>query len=114
MNRGARPCPRCEAKIMSGLPIDSQAIQKACMGSGVKRLDLFGSFAKGTAAEGSDVDVLVTFDRAGGRMFGRYFELKEKLEEIFGRPVDLVVEDSIRNPYFRQSIEESRLNVFSV
>jgi hypothetical protein len=45
-------------------------------------------------------------------MFTRYFDLKEGLEIIFGRTVDVVVEDAIRNPYFKQSVDQNRVNIY--
>jgi len=61
----------------------------------------------------SDIDVLVQFERDTDGLFERYFELKEKLEEILGRPVDVVVEDAIKNPYFRLEVERSRRNIYA-
>jgi len=61
---------------------------------GVRRLALFGSFARGTAREDSDVDVLVAFEQppTGDQYFGAQFYL----EDLFGRPVDLVSETALR------------------
>lgn len=75
---------------------------------GVKRLALFGSTARDEAREDSDVDVLVDF--AGPTTFHGYFDLKFLLEEVFGREVDLVCEDSVR-PRIRAYIEEDALDV---
>jgi len=55
---------------------------------GVKSLSVFGSMARGDDHEGSDVDVLVTFD--GPATFRRFMGLKLDLEELFGRRVDLL------------------------
>ncbi|MGH9834684.1 MAG: nucleotidyltransferase family protein [Blastocatellia bacterium] len=52
---------------------------------GVKKIGLFGSFAKGLANEASDVDVIVEFDRPIGFKF---IEFTEYLERLFGRKVD--------------------------
>jgi hypothetical protein len=52
-------------------------------------------------------------DAYGGGLFNRYFDLKEGLERIFGRPVDVVVERAVVNPYFKASIERSRKNVYA-
>jgi len=76
----------------------------------VRRLDLFGS-AVGTAfdVDSSDVDVLVDFAVGPGfDYFSTYFDLKEGLERILGRPVDLVSATSIRNPYFKQQVLDTR------
>lgn len=87
-----------------------QEIEALCRQLKVGRLDLFGS-ATGDAFDGasSDVDVLVDFD-AGQAFdyFDTYFSLKEGLEEILGRHVDVVVDSSIRNPYFRRQVMQSR------
>ncbi|MGH7065928.1 MAG: nucleotidyltransferase domain-containing protein [Stellaceae bacterium] len=66
----------------------------------VRRLDLFGSAARGDFNPAtSDVDFLVEFDRAAAqRPFDGYCGLKEALEELFGRSVDLVEAAAVRNP----------------
>lgn len=80
-------------------------ISKLCHETGVRRLDLFGSALDEGFAESSDVDLLVEFDAAPGfDHFGNYFALKEGLERLLGRPVDLVTASGIRNPYFRNEV----------
>ncbi|GAA3842551.1 hypothetical protein GCM10022243_06220 [Saccharothrix violaceirubra] len=76
---------------------------------GVRRLAVFGSAVDGSFdVTSSDVDVTVEFAvRPGFDHVGNYFSLKEGLEAIFGRPVDLVGESGIRNPYFRQRVRET-------
>ncbi len=79
----------------------------------IKRLDIFGSATSDDFRPDSDVDILVQFERDNGGLFDRYFELKERLEEILGRPVDVVVEDAITNPYFKSEVERTRRNVYA-
>ena len=43
-----------------------------------------------------------------------YFSLREGLEPLFGRDIDLVTEASLANPYFRQQAESERRNLFAV
>lgn len=62
---------------------------------GVARLALFGSTARDTAGPDSDVDVLVAFD--GPATSERYFGLQFYLEDLLGRPVDLVTENALRD-----------------
>ena len=75
---------------------------------GVEKLALFGSMARGTAEQGSDVDVLVTFD--GPATSKRYFGLQFYLEDLLGRPVDLVTHKALR-PELRPYIEQEAINV---
>jgi predicted nucleotidyltransferase len=89
------------------------AICQICRRLGVKRLDVFGSATTDQFAADSDVDVLVQFDRGPGALFNRYFDLKEGLEQIFGRPVDVVIEESLKNPYFKIAIEQMRKNIYA-
>ena len=100
-------------KVMLNVEISRTEIDELCRCLGVRRLDIFGSAATAELRPGSDVDVLVRFDREQGHLFNRYFELKERLEEMFGRPVDLVVEDALKNPYFIQAVERTRENVYA-
>ncbi len=89
-------------------------IAALCRRFHVRRLELFGSAARDDFDPlESDIDFLVAFD-PDHRLdaFNDYFGLKEGLEELFGRPVDLVVEKAIRNPYFRASVERSREPVY--
>lgn len=84
------------------------AITRLCQRLRVKRLDLFGSATAGPFGPQSDVDVIVEFDRIDGRLFERYFELKEEMERLTARPVDVVMAEAIRNPYFKASVDASR------
>jgi len=91
-------------------------IEALCRQLGIRRLHVFGS-AVGDSFDvvTSDVDVLVEFDsdRPGFDYFGTYFALKEGLEEILGRPVDVVSVTSIRNPYFRDEVMRTRGLVYA-
>jgi hypothetical protein len=74
----------------------------------------FGSAARGDFdSERSDIDFLVEFDRSAPQHpFDAYFGLRETLEELLGRTVDLVEAGVVRNPYLRASIDGSREPVF--
>jgi uncharacterized protein len=87
-------------------------IIRICRRLKIKRLDLFGSATGETFGPESDIDVLVAFDRKAGDLFNRYFELKESLEALVGHSVDVVVAESVRNPYFKISIDASRQNIY--
>lgn len=76
---------------------------------GVKRLAVFGSIAKHTANEKSDVDILVEFHE-GKKNYDNFIELCFWLEEQLQRPVDLVTQDSL-SPIFYKSIERDLVYV---
>lgn len=91
------------------------ALESLCRRLGVLRLDAFGSAVTGGFGEGSDLDFLVELD-VGESYSGyadRYFELLESLERLFGRPVDLVVDSAIENPYFRKSVDRTRVPLYA-
>jgi uncharacterized protein len=72
---------------------------------GVARLALFGSAARDDLGASSDVDVLVEFE--GPATFRQYMDLKFYLEELLGRPVDLVTEKALRQelrPYIDREL----------
>lgn len=62
---------------------------------GVRKMGIFGSFAKTNQNPKSDIDVLVEFDR-GNKTFDNYMELKFYLEKLFHRKVDLVIKDALK------------------
>jgi predicted nucleotidyltransferase len=88
-----------------------EEIAALCREFGVARLEVFGSAATGAFdPERSDIDFIVEY--APGTDLGpwltRYFELKERLEELLGRAVDLVMAGAPRNPYFIRVMNQSR------
>jgi predicted nucleotidyltransferase len=91
-----------------------QRIEELCREFAVKRLELFGSAARGDDRASSDADFLVEFDELGWRgSFKRYMGLKLALEDLLGRGVDLVETTAIRNPHFVRVIEKDRRVVYA-
>lgn len=90
-------------------------IAALCVRHHVVRLELFGSAASG-AFDGasSDLDFLVEFrPMPPAEHADCFFGLQADLEHLFGVPVDLVEPGPIRNPYFRQAIEQTRVVVYA-
>jgi len=75
---------------------------------GVKGLALFGSAARDELGTSSDVDMLVEF--AGPATFSAYMDLKFYLEDLLGRPVDLVTDKALRQE-LRPYIEKEMIRV---
>jgi uncharacterized protein len=90
-------------------------LDELCSRHHVRRLDLFGSATTDRYdASESDLDFLVEFEPLpAGTYFDTYFDLREALEQLFGRPVDLVVASAITNPYFRQSVDQTRVLLYA-
>lgn len=89
-------------------------ISQLCITYDVKRLMLFGSATRSDFdPTHSDIDFLVEFvSPHPSGAFDRYFGLKESLEKLFRRPVDLVEQPAIKNPYFRAAIEQEKVLVY--
>ena len=91
------------------------ALVELCRRYRVARLYLFGSaVSRRFDSERSDLDFLVSFvgREPTGEYADRYLDFAEGLERLFGRPVDLVTEQSIRNPYFRREVESTRQLIY--
>ena len=90
------------------------AIRSLCKVYGVHRLYVFGSVLGSDFAHDSDIDFLVEFDRSRERgAFRQFFDFKYALESVLGRPVDLVCARSMRNPFFKRSVEASKRLVYA-
>jgi uncharacterized protein len=88
-------------------------IENACRRFGVLKLAVFGSALRDDFGPGSDLDFLVRFARRPDvDAFTQFFGLKEALEGILGRPVDLVSLDAIRNPVFRAEVERTQAPLY--
>ena len=86
--------------VLNALETHRQELQRRF---GVISLDLFGSFARGQAGEDSDIDLLVRFD--GPASFSRELDCQDYLEDLLGRPVDLVPAERLR-PEYRSYVEK--------
>jgi predicted nucleotidyltransferase len=106
--------PRGLTTAFADLPMLA-ALPALCRRFGVRRLDLFGSAATGRfEPERSDLDFLVSFDDLlpPGAYADAWFGLRAELEALFGRPVDLLTEAALENPYLRRRVEAEHLRLF--
>lgn len=108
---GSRSCETSSAK-MSTMDTAS-TLQALARHYQVKRLELFGSAARGESHP-SDHDFLVEFEPLEPLEHGRmYFGLLQGLEEALGGKVDLVELEAVANPYFLKAIEGERVLVYA-
>ena len=102
--------------MISEIDQHREALLALCHRFNVRRLELFGSAATGAAFQDadSDFDFLVEFlPLTPGTHADAYFGLLAALEDLFGRPVDLVMTRAITNPYFLESVNRSRTVLYA-
>jgi len=95
--------------------VESQQAQinELCRTLGVQRLDLFGSATRDDFSSASDLDFLVRFDERDPAAYAEaWLALHARLEAMFGRRVDLVSLDAVRNPYFRDRLLQTRETLY--
>ena len=96
------------------LAMDRDAIARLCRRYGVRRMVVFGSAVTESFDElSSDVDFFVEFDEGIEDRFVAYFGLKESLETLLGRPVDLVAAPALKNPYFAASVARTGQELYA-
>jgi uncharacterized protein len=93
--------------------MNDKALQAIAKKHHVKRLELFGSAAKGKTKP-NDYDFLVEFEQMEPIEHGRmYFRLLENLEAVLGAKVDLIEAEAVTNPYFLRAVESERRLVYA-
>ncbi|MEE8436177.1 MAG: nucleotidyltransferase domain-containing protein [bacterium] len=90
-------------------------LRELCRRYHVARLEMFGSAVKENFdPAGSDLDFVLEYLPEAKEFYPDvYFDLKAELEALFNRPVDLVMQTAIRNPYFQAELEETKVPVYA-
>jgi uncharacterized protein len=101
--------------MIADIALHREELRQLCRDFHVRRLDVFGSAVRGDFDPArSDIDFLVEFEPLKpGAYVDAYFGLKEGLELLFDRPVDLVSAASIRNRFFRQRVESTKAPLYA-
>jgi len=91
-------------------------IKKLCQKHQVESMFLFGSATtKDNFTQNSDIDILIKFKEISIEEYtDNYFNLKDELEKLLNRKIDLITENCLKNPYFIQSIENSKEELYAV
>ena len=98
---------------MKTLAAYKQEINELCENHNVKSLYAFGSVLSSNFNTNSDIDLIVEFKDIDVKDYAdNYFDFKFSLEDIFNRPVDLLEEQAIKNPYFKQVVNQSKELVY--
>ena len=98
---------------MNRLEKYSLDITKLCETHKVKSLYAFGSILTDNFNKESDIDLIVDFSNIALEDYAdNYFDFKFSLQELLNRPIDLLEEKAIKNPYFRKSVNQQRQLVY--
>ena len=98
---------------MSPIDLNKEKLTELCDHHKVKELYLFGSILTDKFNDSSDIDMLIQFHQMELLdYFDNYMDLKEKLEELFHRRIDLVENQAIKNPIFRTILERDKRLVY--
>ena len=111
---------KCQLKVrslnyykMNIIKKNIDSLNRLCKKYKVSKLYVFGSLAKGNFTDKSDIDFLVSFKNIPLLKYAdNYFDFMFSLEDLFNRNIDLVTEKSLSNPYFIESVEESKQLVY--
>ena len=94
--------------IQTKIEIPMDKIEVFCKKWKVAEFSLFGSVLRDDFRPDSDVDVLVSFEENAGWDLMDWVDMIEELKVIFGREVDLVSKNGLRNPFRRHEILTTR------
>ncbi|MDP2058678.1 MAG: nucleotidyltransferase domain-containing protein [Flavobacteriaceae bacterium] len=88
-------------------------IKKLCENYKVKSLFAFGSVTREDFGDDSDIDFLVDFEENDPFKYtDLYFGLKDKLEKLLKRQIDLIEERGIRNRIFRKEVDQTKVPIY--
>jgi predicted nucleotidyltransferase len=94
------------------IELPKDRIDAFCRKWKVKELSLFGSVLRDDFRPDSDVDVLVSFDQDAPWSLYDVVDMEDELREVFGREVDFVMKEGLRNPFRRHEILSTRRVVY--
>ena len=99
--------------FMNIVEINRDRLTELCEQHNVDKLYLFGSILTETFNDASDIDMLIQFGKIDVlEYFDNYMDLKDALEKLFHREVDLIENQAVKNPIFRQVIEREKKIVY--
>lgn len=100
---------------MKIIELNIHKIIEICMRFHVRKLWVFGSVLTSRFNENSDVDLCVDFDWDKISLLdsaNNFFGFQEALESLLGRKIDLTDDSAVRNPYFREELNETRQLIY--
>ena len=89
-------------------------LKKLCGTYNVKSMYAFGSVCTDKFNDNSDIDILISFETLSIDQYtDNYFDLHYKLQDLFGRRIDLLTDKSLSNPYFIKGIEQTKQLIYA-
>lgn len=95
------------------ITLPQKKIEDFCIKWKISEMALFGSVLSDEFQPDSDIDVLVSFRDDDGWGLFDFVDMIDELQAIFGRKVDLVEKDSLRNPFRRQAILDNNEVIYA-
>lgn len=93
--------------------LKTKEIQCLCEANKVKSLFAFGSITREDFNNGSDIDLVVDFNENDPFNYtDLYFNLKRKLEDLLNRQIDLLEERAIKNRFFKQELDRTKVKIY--
>lgn len=91
-----------------------EVLRQLCNTYKVKTMYVFGSVCTDKFNENSDIDILISFDNLSIDQYtDNYFDLHYKLQDLFGRNIDLLTDKSLSNPYFIKGLEQTKQLIYA-
>lgn len=92
-----------------------QEVKNLCLKHSVKELYLFGSAVTGLFHKESDIDFAVVFDPTLDPLEhgSSFFNLMDDLQELFERPIDLISYRALKNPIFKEELDNSKVSLYA-
>jgi len=113
VNRSRGCHARGDNNMNPNVKLDREALAEFCRKWRVRELSLFGSAVRDDFGPESDLDFLVSFDPGTPLDIDWLLDMKEQLETLFGRPVDLVEKEALRNPWRKYEILRTRKVIYA-
>ena len=98
---------------LHGIDIPEDRLGEVCRRWKVKELALFGSILREDFGPDSDIDVLVSFQPEATWSLWDLFDMRDRLHDLFGREIDLVEKEALRNPFRRHEILKTHRVVYA-
>ncbi len=99
--------------MVANVPLDYDMLAEFCRRWRIRELSVFGSVLREDFRADSDLDFLVSFEPGVPLDIDRLLDMKEELEARFGRPVDLVEKEAMRNPWRKHEILKTRKVIYA-